>query len=98
MTETAAPGAPRITGLEVRGWLLRGEVGLAFGVIAIVCLLILPIPPVLLDLLLALSITSSVLILMTALLIKRPLEFTAFPTVLLVATLFRLGLNLASTA
>jgi flagellar biosynthesis protein FlhA len=50
-----------------------------------------------LDLLLAISITSAVLILMTALLIKKPLEFTAFPTVLLVATLFRLGLNVAST-
>ncbi len=50
-----------------------------------------------LDILLSLSITSAVLILMTALLIKKPLEFTAFPTVLLVTTLFRLGLNLAST-
>jgi flagellar biosynthesis protein FlhA len=89
--------APRVTTAEVRGWLLRGEVGLAIGVIAIVCLLILPVPPLLLDVLLALSLTSSVLILMTALLIKRPLEFTAFPTVLLVATLFRLGLNLATT-
>ncbi len=47
--------------------------------------------------LLAISITSAVLILMTSLLIKKPLEFTAFPTVLLVATLFRLGLNIAST-
>jgi flagellar biosynthesis protein FlhA len=89
--------APRVTGREVYGWLARGEVGMAMGVIAIVCLLILPIPPMLLDALLVLSLTSSVLILMTALLIKRPLEFTAFPTVLLVATLFRLGLNLATT-
>src|SRR5690606_37692079 len=59
--------------------------------------LILPIPALLLDMLLAISITSSVLILMTSLLIKKPLEFTAFPTVLLVATLFRLALNIAST-
>ncbi|MBV9510456.1 MAG: flagellar biosynthesis protein FlhA, partial [Caulobacteraceae bacterium] len=56
-----------------------------------------PIPAFLLDTLLALSITSAVLILMTSLLIKKPLEFTAFPTVLLMATLFRLGLNIAST-
>ena len=82
---------------RVWGWLVRGEVGLAIGVIGIIILLILPIPAFLLDILLSLSITSAVLILMTALLIKRPLEFSAFPTVLLVTTLFRLGLNLAST-
>jgi flagellar biosynthesis protein FlhA len=93
----ALAALPRITATDVRGWLARGEVALAVGVIAIVCLLILPIPPLLLDLLLAVSITSSVLILMTALMIKRPLDFTAFPTVLLVATLFRLGLNIATT-
>jgi flagellar biosynthesis protein FlhA len=81
---------------DVWGWVARGEVALAIGVVGIIVLLILPIPPVMLDVLLALSITSSVLILMTALLIKKPLEFTAFPAVLLVATLFRLGLNVAS--
>jgi len=82
---------------SVWGWMVRGEVGLAVGVIGIIILLILPIPAFMLDVLLSLSITSAVLILMTALLIKKPLEFTAFPTVLLVTTLFRLGLNLAST-
>ena len=76
---------------------LRGEMGLALGVVGIIVLLILPVPPILLDLLLAISLTGSVLILMTAILIKRPLEFTSFPTVLLVATLYRLGLNVAST-
>jgi flagellar biosynthesis protein FlhA len=76
---------------------LKGEVALALGVIGIIVMLILPVPPFLMDLLLALSLSQSVLILMTALMIKKPLEFTAFPTVLLVATLFRLGLNLATT-
>ena len=85
------------TAKEAWGWIYRGEVVLALGVIGIVVLLILPMPKALLDLLLALSVVSSVLILMTALMIKKPLEFTAFPTVLLVTTLFRLGLNLAST-
>src|SRR6201996_9147870 len=75
----------------------RGEVALAIGIVGIIVLLILPIPSFVLDMLLAISITSAVLILMTSLLIKKPLEFTAFPTVLLVATLFRLGLNIAST-
>jgi flagellar biosynthesis protein FlhA len=82
---------------EVLGWVARGEVALAMGVVGIVVLLILPIPAFLLDLLLAISITSAVLILMTSLLIKKPLEFTGFPMVLLVTTLFRLALNIAST-
>ncbi len=79
------------------GWVARGEVGLAVGVVGIVVLLILPIPAFLLDMLLAISITSAVLILMTAVLIKKPLEFTGFPMVLLVTTLYRLSLNIAST-
>jgi flagellar biosynthesis protein FlhA len=82
---------------EMLGWVARGEIGLAVGVVGIVVLLILPIPAFMLDVLLALSITSAVLILMTSLLIKKPLEFTGFPMVLLVTTLFRLALNIAST-
>ncbi len=102
MTDIPAPGmmkdgmaAP--TGKDMMGWLMRGEVGMALGVIGVILLLILPIPKFLLDLLLAISLVSSVLILMTALMMKRPLDFAIFPTVLLVSTLFRLGLNLAST-
>ena len=87
----------RLGAKDVLSWVTRGEVGLALGVVGIIVLLILPIPAFMLDLLLAISITSAVLILMTSLMIKKPLEFTAFPTVLLVTTLFRLGLNLAST-
>ena len=84
------------TAREAWGWLARGEVGLALGAVGIVVLLILPVPSFGLDFLLAISISAAVLILMTSLLIKKPLEFTAFPTVLLVSTLFRLGLNVAS--
>jgi flagellar biosynthesis protein FlhA len=89
--------AARPTPRQMLGWVLQGEVGLAVGVIGIVMLLIVPIPAFLLDGLLAVSLTSAVLILMTALMMKKPLDFTAFPTVLLVTTLFRLGLNIAST-
>lgn len=85
------------TAQEVWGWLSRGDVIMAIGVVGIIVLLIIPVPPILLDLLLAISISSSVLILMTAILLKRPLDFTSFPTVLLVTTLFRLALNVAST-
>ncbi|MEX2009724.1 MAG: flagellar biosynthesis protein FlhA [Dongiaceae bacterium] len=77
--------------------LRRGEIALALGVICILAVLILPMPPWLLDISLALSITISVLVLMTALFISRPLDFSTFPTVLLITTMLRLSLNLAST-
>jgi len=64
---------------------------------AILVVLILPLPAVLLDFSLAISIILSVLILMTALFIQAPLEFSAFPTILLISTMLRLALNLAST-
>ncbi len=75
----------------------RGDLALAIGVLTILVVLILPLPPLLLDLALAVSIILSVLILMTALFIHTPLEFSAFPTVLLISTMLRLALNLAST-
>src|SRR6185503_11087184 len=75
----------------------RGDIALAVGVMTILVVLILPLPPLLLDFALAISIIFSVLILMTALFIHTPLEFSAFPTVLLIATMLRLALNLAST-
>ena len=90
-------GYARPTGRDMMGWVARGEVAMAIGVIGVILLLILPVPKFLLDLLLAVSLVSSVLILMTAVMMKRPLDFAIFPTVLLVTTLFRLGLNLAST-
>ncbi len=77
--------------------LRQSDVLMALGVIAILVVLILPLPPILLDLLLALSIMFSVLVLLTALFIEKPLDFSAFPTVLLIATMLRLSLNLAST-
>ncbi len=77
--------------------LFRGDIALALGIVAILVVLILPMPKWLLDLSLALSITLSVLILMVVLFISRPLEFSAFPTILLIATILRLSLNLAST-
>lgn len=75
----------------------HGDIGLALGIIAILVMLILPMPAFMLDMALAISITFSVLILMTALFIHTPLEFSSFPTILLIATMMRLALNLAST-
>ncbi|MFW6300570.1 MAG: flagellar biosynthesis protein FlhA [Oceanicaulis sp.] len=77
--------------------LARGDVAMGVGVLALLVMLLLPMPKALLDVALAVSICFSVLILMTALFIKTPLEFTAFPAILLIATMLRLGLNVAST-
>jgi flagellar biosynthesis protein FlhA len=73
------------------------DVGFAFGIVLILVLLFLPIPAWLIDIGLSVSIAFSVLILMVALWIREPLEFSAFPTVLLIATMLRLSLNIAST-
>jgi flagellar biosynthesis protein FlhA len=73
------------------------DIGFAIGIIVILAVLFLPIPPALIDIGLAFSIAVSVLILMVALWIQKPLEFSAFPTVLLIATMLRLSLNVATT-
>ena len=75
----------------------RGDIVMALGVITILVVLILPLPRWLMDISLAFSISFSVLILLTALFVDKPLQFNAFPTVLLLATMVRLSLNLAST-
>jgi flagellar biosynthesis protein FlhA len=82
---------------DVTDMLKRGDIGLAIGVMVILTILVVPLPPFLLDLFLAVSIILSVLILMVSLFIAAPLEFTIFPTVLLIATMLRLALNVAST-
>jgi flagellar biosynthesis protein FlhA len=74
-----------------------GDVALGLGVVLLIAILVVPLPPWLLDAGLALSITSSVLVLMVGLFMQRPLDFTAFPTVLLLTTLLRLALNVATT-
>src|SRR6478672_9617796 len=73
------------------------DVGFAIGIVIILAVLFLPIPAFLIDIGLAFSIALSVLILMVALWIQRPLDFSAFPTVLLIATMLRLSLNVATT-
>ena len=73
------------------------DVGFAIGIIIILAVLFLPIPAFLIDIGLAFSIALSVLILMVALWIQRPLDFSSFPTVLLIATMLRLSLNIATT-
>jgi flagellar biosynthesis protein FlhA len=98
---TAGQGAGLPSGgfnlADIRTAIMRGDIALALGILTILVVLIMPLPSIVLDLFLAISITLSMLILMTALFIQTPLEFSSFPTVLLISTMLRLSLNLAST-
>ena len=75
----------------------RGDIALALGVVTILVVLILPLPTWLMDVSLAFSISFAVLILMTSLFVTKPLQFNSYPTILLLATMVRLALNMAST-
>ncbi len=92
-----SPSSNTGSGWKFGTMLFRTDVMFAFVIIAIILFMLVPIPAAILDVGLALSITFSVMILMTVLFIQEPLEFSTFPTVLLVATSMRLGLNVAST-
>ncbi len=76
---------------------LRKENIVAIGVVIILGMMIIPIPPFLLDILFSLSISLSIVILVTSIYIKKPLDFSVFPSLLLIITLYRLSLNIAST-
>ena len=73
------------------------QVGVPIAVVAVVVMLVVPLPALVLDLLIALNITAALLILMTAMFVNKPLDFAVFPAVILVATLFRLALNVSAT-
>src|SRR5271157_5215520 len=77
--------------------LQRADLLFTFGLFGTVLLLVLPVPPFLLDALLALNIGLSLLVLLAIIYVKDPPEFFAFPTLLLALTLFRLALNISST-
>ncbi|MGK0289687.1 MAG: flagellar biosynthesis protein FlhA [bacterium] len=77
--------------------LVNSDLLLIVGVIGILAVMIIPMPPMMLDILLILSITLSLLILFVSLYTIKPLDFSIFPTTLLISTLFRLSLNVAST-
>lgn len=75
----------------------KSDLIVGFSVVGIIGVMILPVPPLLLDLLLSFSISISIVILVTSIYIKKPLDFSVFPSVLLMTTLFRLALNVSST-
>ena len=84
---------------EIFGGILKdsSDIGMVLAVIGILMAMILPLPPALLDLSLALNITVSIIVLIAAMYTVKALDFSIFPSMLLVLTLFRLSLNVAST-
>ncbi len=82
---------------DIKEMLENSDVLLAVGLIVVVVMMIIPLPPVLLDILLAVNISLSAIILLVCLYAREPLEYSSFPTILLVTTLFRLGLNVSTT-
>ncbi len=94
MSQPAANALPKI------GWkqlLKHNDVLLAVGMALIVAMMLIPLPPLLLDILLTINIALSVTILLVTLYTREPLQYSTFPTILLVSTLFRLGLNVSTT-
>jgi len=91
MTSAALPMSPGAAKPKV------AEIAVALVVVMILALIIVPLPPVLLDLFLAASIGSSLVVLLVALYTTNPLDFSSFPALLLLLTLFRIGLNVSST-
>ncbi len=77
--------------------LRQSDILLAFGIVLVLGLMIIPVPALLLDLFLSFSITLSIVVLLVAAYTEKPLDFSVFPSILLVATLLRLALNIAST-
>ncbi len=73
------------------------QLGVPVGIVMIVVMLVVPLPPMAMDLLIALNITGALLVLLVAMFVTRPLDFAAFPAVILVMTLFRLALNVSTT-
>ncbi|MFN8195700.1 MAG: flagellar biosynthesis protein FlhA [Nocardioidaceae bacterium] len=73
------------------------QLAVPLGIVMIVVMLVVPLPAIVLDLLIAVNITTALLILLTTMFVHRPLDFAAFPAVVLVMTLFRLALNVSAT-
>jgi flagellar biosynthesis protein FlhA len=94
-TTPATPTTP--TAMPTARDLLRAGLGVPAGVLAVLAMVVLPLPPMALDILFTFNIALSIIIMMTVFYVSRPVEFGVFPTVLLVATLLRLALNVAST-
>ena len=83
--------------LKLKDILQNNDIILAIGLVVVIGMMVLPLPSALLDFLLTINISLSVIILLVCLFTKEPLEYSTFPTILLISTVFRLGLNVSST-
>ena len=83
-------------GASVRNLRLT-QFAVPFAVVMVIVMLIIPLPPFVLDILIAFNIAAALTMLLAAMYVKKPLDFATFPALLLVATLFRLGLNVSVT-
>ncbi len=92
----ATPSTP-MTARSAMNSVFRGDYAMALGLVCILLFMMVPMPPWIIDIGLSISITFSIIILMLTLFIQKPLEFSTFPTILLISTALRLGLNIAST-
>ena len=93
----AEPVALGIGAGQDQRWRRVAMMAVPLSVVAVVVVLVVPLPTFVVDLLITANITGSILILLTAMQVKRPLDFSVFPTLVLVATMFRLALNVAAT-
>ena len=92
----STPSNPSAPSVSLQQLLLTG-LGIPAGVLAMLAMVVLPLPPLALDLLFTFNIALSLMIVVAVFTVRKPLDFAIFPTVLLIATLFRLALNVAST-
>jgi flagellar biosynthesis protein FlhA len=97
MTPMKAIAAPRTGWIPSAAWAEMGELTVPVAVLAIVIALVTPLPPFVMDLLIATDILMSVMVMMVSLYLVRPVEFSSFPTTLLLLTLFRLALNVSTS-
>ncbi|MBU1921587.1 flagellar biosynthesis protein FlhA [bacterium] len=97
MSTTVANTVAARSGDALKKLMKHSDIAMAIGLVGIVVVMIIPIPPFFIDLCLALSISIALAILLTALYVEEPLKFSVFPGLLLVVTLFRLALNVATT-
>ena len=88
-TEKAQSKKPSLTG--------NMDIGISIGIIGILMVMIIPLPTAVLDILLAMNISLSIMIILVTIYVVKPLDFSVFPSLLLLTTLFRLALNIAST-
>ncbi len=96
-TQTVAHSGQSLTGGIAFNMKKHGEVIVVVGIVCVVGLLVMPLPPMILDLFLAMSIASALVVLLVALNTDKPLQFSSFPSLLLLLTLYRLALNVSST-